>query len=268
MTNYYLKRGDKAIGPVPFERLDALCKAGKIQETTSVATSAKGPWISFRQLRTEVNSVSADNLGGTKASDGDGLFSAGFPEDGIPQIAPEVAVSPYWTSPQNASVSKSRPRTTDSSDFEEVVTLAWFSSLAGGRPRTTDSSDFEEEDASFLVRCFAPWAGENSLARYGNLDRYIKIMKFVTRFLFVLGIIGILLGFLVSTISGIYNLITESEVNGVEVDRTFVFLRMLFMYIVLVIQLALLHIFYIFSMAVCDFFRLTMDVEANTRRNS
>jgi hypothetical protein len=242
MTNYYLKRGDKAIGPLPFERLEALYQVGKLQESTSVAVSPKGPWMPFSQLQTEMSSGAIESSGGNAATNGDGLFSGGFPMDGIPQIAPPVAASQYWTPPQSASTATSRRR-------------------------TTDPSDFEEEEAPFLVRCFAPWAGENSLARYGNLDRYAKIMKFVTRLLFVLGIVVVVIAFLSSTTTGIYAFVTGLDTNGEEIDRIYVFLGMLGVYTILSIQFLLLHLFYIVSMAICDFFRLAMDVEANTRRS-
>lgn len=252
MTNYYLKRGDKAIGPLPFERLEALYQAGKLQESTSISVSPKGPWMPFSQLQTEMSSGAIESSGGNAATNGDGLFSGGFPMDGIPQIAPPVAATQYWTPPQSTST-------------------------ASSRRRTTDSSDFEEEEAPFLVRVLAPWAGENSLARYGNLDRYTKIMKFFTRLFFILGMIVVGLGLLVGTIWGCYSLITGKDLWAVllrielddedQPDRYFVLVQMLAGYIGTLIQLVFLHLFYIVSMAICDFFRLAMDVEANTRRS-
>lgn len=47
-TPVFVRRGAKVQGPVPFAKVAALLKAGTLQPTDEVATSANGPWIPLR----------------------------------------------------------------------------------------------------------------------------------------------------------------------------------------------------------------------------
>jgi hypothetical protein len=228
MSNYYLKRGEKAFGPLSWERLESLAASGKIGDTASIATSAGGPWKSFGEFQSELVGDKE------KPVESSGGFLGGFPLDTIPPVSATPSSSSYWSAPPAAPASR-------------VVRQS----------RTTDSTELEEEEASFFVRIFLPWAGENSQARYGNLDRYIKIFKFINRFFFILGLISVILAAVGSSlyvfVSGEY---TVFEVVGSTILG----------FIWTIVLLLVLHLFYIASMALCDFLRLAMDVEANTRR--
>ena len=228
MSNYYLKRGEKAFGPLSWERLESLAASGKIGETASIATSAGGPWKSFGEFKSELG---ADREPQEETS---GAFLAGFPLDQIPQASAPPPSGSYWSAPPAAPASR-----------------------VARQSRTTDSTELEEEESSFFVRIFLPWAGENSQARYGNLDRYIKIFKFINRFFFILGLIGIILAAVGITVYVLFS----GEVTVFEA-----FFAAILGFLWTILLLLVLHLFYIASMALCDFLRLAMDVEANTRR--
>lgn len=236
MSNFYLKRGEKAFGPLTWERLKALAESGKIGATARVSTSSNGPWKSFGDLQSEMEPQEESQ------PESSGVFLGGFPLDPIQPTSPTSASDTYWSAPPpSPAVSASR------------------------KYRTTDSSDLEQEEASFFARLFIPWAGENSQARYGNLDRYIKIFKFMNRFLFILGLIGIMLHVAISTIFFVFALFTSSGLfEEMSVAETMIYTIGAYLWAVL--ALLFLHLFYIASMALCDFLRLAMDVEANTRK--
>jgi hypothetical protein len=54
MSSFYLKNGEKAFGPLAWERLVLMVQTGKIGATSSVSTTAKGPWRPFSDFQAKM----------------------------------------------------------------------------------------------------------------------------------------------------------------------------------------------------------------------
>ena len=230
-SNYYLKKGDKSVGPLAFDRLASLREQGKIQADALVAESAKGPWMTWDKLEASLAPVVAEEL---NAFGGLDLGS---------MLPPANTASPaMWIQDPNSFV-----RNQKASAAKEPATV-------------------ETEDASFVKRFFFPWIGENYSNRYGNLERYIAIFKFANRVgftictvLFVL----LLIGFLVSLIFLGGTTLIDGNMEVLPVFLlTFAGAILIFFAL-----FAVLHLSYIASMAMVDFLRLMIDLEKNTRKS-
>lgn len=230
-SNYYLKKGDKSVGPLTFDRLASLREQGKIQADALVAESPKGPWITLGELEASLAPVVVEE---GNAFGGLDLGS---------MIPPAKTTSPaMWIQDPNSFA-----RNQKASAAKEPATV-------------------ETEDAILLKRFFFPWIGENYSNRYGNLERYIAIFKFANRVGFTVCTVLIvlwLIGFLVSII--FYGGTTLFNGN-MEVLPIFL-LTFAGAILIFFALFAVLHLAYIASMAMIDFLRLMIDLENNTRKS-
>ncbi len=229
--NYYLKKGEKSIGPLTFDRLVALQQQGKIQSDALVAESVKGPWVTMKELEAHLGPIAAEQVHSGGTFDLGGL---------LPPSAP--ASRAYWSPNHNTFRGGN-----ENSEASRSVTV-------------------ESEDANVLIRFFFPWIGENSKNRYGNLDRYIAIYKFANRVGFMVWTVALML-LLVCMVLGTI-MTGGNAINNGEQERVPAIVGSLLGGIVLIaILFAILHLLYIAFMAIIDFLRLMIDVEANTRKS-
>lgn len=243
---YYIRKGNKAIGPLTLNRLTELLQQGTLQPDSIIGQSAKGPWLPLVDILRSENPISetpAPSLPSeTTRSNAD--FSA---MDLVPGQANIIAgsASTYW---QQATVSQSKLK------------------------KTNHAKSVDQSQTPWYVRAFAPWVGENDRGRYGNLERYIEIYKSVNVICFVLGFIAVT-GWLVF-FEVVYSLAMLERFKSAS-DKQFpetaqiLSIWMLQSFAILLVSLVgylLLHLLYIISMAFIDFFRLMIDVEGNTRQ--
>lgn len=238
MTKYYLQRGDRVIGPFGLQKIEELLQAGKLEPSSQISESAKGPWKAVSDLQPRETSTFSGVAGQEVPTPVNNSELPNSPDPWGSVLAAPPPSTPFHIPPNNFWTPQTAPTTPVR--------------------RTTDPTDAEAYDASFIERCFCPWLGENNKTRYGNLDRYMQIFKLVSRVGFVLGLILLVL-MLMGGLSAMVVADAPFEVKAGIV---------LYMLIGLPLFLVVLHLAYILNMALCDFLRLMMDIEANTRRRN
>ncbi len=245
--SYYLRKGEKAIGPLTFARIIELRDQGKIQSESMIATSGKGPWMTLGELEESLaepvpanHSPQNEGFGGMDLR---ALIPTASPSMNIPLNSPYAATqpSPYLAPAHHSSRSTSN--------------------------RARESKTIETEEASTFTRLFMPWAGENSESRYGNLERYITFFKWATRVGFLIG--AVLLAILTVILSVALVLVPIQKLTNSSMemaDAEMAFVSRLGGLVLIILYFALLHLAYIASMALVDFVRLMIDIEGNTRK--
>lgn len=249
-ASYYLRKGEKAIGPLTFSRLIELRDQGKIQSESMIATSGKGPWMTLGELEESLaEPVPAGGALGDQAFGDQAFGDQGLGGMDLGSLIPPS--SPLPNSPWNSA--KPSPYSSPAAPLNRQSTK-----------RKREQQTIETEEASTFQRLFMPWAGENSQSRYGNLERYITIFKWANRVFFLICaalIVIALISLAVASIVLPFYAIAQGQALAIP--------GMVFALVVglLIIALygALLHLFYIASMALVDFIRLMIDIEGNTR---
>ena len=51
MTDYYVRRGARIVGPIPQEKLAEIVASGKVLGTDEIAQHADGPWLGFTRVK-------------------------------------------------------------------------------------------------------------------------------------------------------------------------------------------------------------------------
>jgi hypothetical protein len=247
-ASYYLRKGEKAIGPLTFSRLIELRDQGKIQSESMIATSGKGPWMTLGELEESLaEPVPAGGALGDQAFGDQGLGGMD-----LGSLIPPS--SPLPNLPWNSA--KPSPYSSPAAPLNRQSTK-----------RKREEQTIETEEASTFTRLFLPWAGENSESRYGNLERYISIFKWATRIGFLIG--AVLLAILTVILFVALVMVPIQKLNNSSMDMAdaeIAFVSRLGGLVLSIVYFALLHLAYIASMALVDFVRLMIDIEGNTRR--
>jgi hypothetical protein len=244
-ASYYLRKGEKAIGPLTFSRLIELRDQGKIQSESMIATSGKGPWMTLGELEESLaEPVPAGGALGDQAFGDQGLGGMD-----LGSLIPPS--SPLPNLPWNSA--KPSPYSSPAAPINRQSTK-----------RKREEDTIETAEASTFQRLFMPWAGENSQSRYGNLERYITIFKWANRVFFVICAVMLALATVIVAIALVVAPLTAiSQGDFLDIPRRIGLILVGFLIIAL--YGALLHLFYIASMALVDFIRLMIDIEGNTR---
>lgn len=248
---FYIRRGNKAIGPLALERLQELLRQGSLQSDSIIGESSSGPWLPLEKILESYapkvrESVPAPTPAAEfeqapspekPAADGLGLDGIDFAS-----MAPPATPPVYWQSQATAKPT----------------------SKIGIKPKQTETP--------WYLRILAPWLGENERSRYGNLERYIIVFRVVAIVSYIIGFVALC----VYTILGVFFLVSNLiEINGSNTrlkasDLAFYNTRGLLTILLAIpaflLGWVILHLFYIISMAFIDFLRLMIDLEGNTRK--
>jgi hypothetical protein len=242
---YYIRRANKAIGPLSLERLKELLQQGTLQSDSIVGDSPSGPWLQLAEIIEATNPKPEPPPPPPQAENSSNGFD--FPQidfGNVSASAQSAAVSTYWDQPSSTQF----------------------------KAKTSNKAKSAEPTATpIYIRAFAPWVGENERGRYGNLERYIEIYRSVSVVCFVLGFIAISASFLI--FEGFSIIVLVSEMNRLTVNEGSGKTRLILMWMLqsfgfmvsYLLAFLFLHLVYIVSMAFIDFFRLMIDVEGNTR---
>jgi hypothetical protein len=130
-------------------------------------------------------------------------------------------------------------------------------------------SDEESRSSTGFLWVLAPWTTENTSHKYGNLYRFNLIYASVARIGFIIMSVFVILGALFYGIVFPALMIWGAIMPDVPYTNKIVPAIGIFALtsIVTLFYFALMHLFYIFTMAVTDYFRCLMDTEENTRRS-
>jgi hypothetical protein len=120
MSNYFLKKGEKAFGPFTWDRLEALAASGKIDATDSISTSSKGPWRPFSALQAEMAAIVSDS-----PDQSDTNFLQGFPMEDLQQPVAASQPRPPVAKPVPQPVATDQPSSLVV-DFTRFLPYFWL----------------------------------------------------------------------------------------------------------------------------------------------
>lgn len=246
---FYIRRGNKAIGPLTLERLRELQQQGSLQSDSIIGESSSGPWLPLEKILETHSPIPQANSSSLQQDNSTSSFDLSNLDLGsnIPPIPASIATSTFWDQP-NLKPIKAKASTNNSKNkkLTKPTETPWY------------------------IRAVAPWVGENERGRYGNLERYIEIYRTVSVICFILGFAALTLLFFFGELAAILKMLVLIRGDrggagsfGPIPDWLF---TSIFFLIAYPIGLLVLHLLYIVSMAFIDFFRLMIDLEGNTRK--
>jgi len=130
------------------------------------------------------------------------------------------------------------------------------------------SRDQDDDSGGGIVWLIAPWTVENVSHKYGNLHRFNQFYSTMARVGFVFQLMISVLAFVVCGVVMPMRILSGALGSEMPLaDHYFMaFLWFCVALLVTILYMLLVHLLYILTMAVTDYFRCLMDTEENTRK--